>query len=332
MPWPRPICSRARDNRGCLVNAVRGNGVHRPNRPVNVLPASDAFLFWSIAAAMTALALAFALARLIVRRAPPAGARRHATNVAIHRSELADLARERAEGRLSDEQYAQACEEIERRLLSDAAGDCVDVSPSVSPRGTAIVLVVALPLLAFGLYMLLGNPAALDGTPIAAPTTTGGPEGVSARRDQLIRHLARNARDGRGWMLLARMDFEADRFDDAADSYGKALAASPKIAADAGVWCEYADALGMAQGGTLAGRPRELVMRALTMNAAHPKALEMAGSAAFEAREFASAARYWRQLLAQLPESSVQHRELATAVTRAERLTSVADGSPDAPR
>jgi hypothetical protein len=36
------------------------------------------------------------------------------------------------------------------------------------------------------------------------------------------------------------------------------------------------------------------------MNALHPKALEMAGSAAFEQREYSSAVNYWRQLLAQL--------------------------------
>ena len=109
-------------------------------------------------------------------------------------------------------------------------------------------------------------------------------------RDELVRHLARNARDGRAWVLLARMDFEADRFDDAAVSYQKALTASAKVAADAGVWCEYADALGMAQGGMLAGKPRELVMRALALDPAHPKALEMAGSAAYEQRDFAAAA------------------------------------------
>jgi cytochrome c-type biogenesis protein CcmH len=123
------------------------------------------------------------------------------------------------------------------------------------------------------------------------------------------------------------MDFEADRFADAAASYEKALATTPKVAADPGVWCEYADALGMAQGGALAGRPRELVMRALTLDPAHPKALEMAGSAAFEQQDFAAAAQYWQQLLAQLPASSLRHRELAAAIARAERLTLAASGS-----
>ena len=161
--------------------------------------------------------------------------------------------------------------------------------------------------------------------------TSDGPGDVTPRRDELVDHLARNARDGRAWVVLARMDFTADRFDEAAASYQRALAASRKIAADAGVWCEYADALAMAQGSRLAGRPHELVMRALTLDPAHPAALEMAGSAAYEQQDVTAAARYWRQLLAQLPERSAKHRELAAAIARAERLTLAADGK-NAPR
>ena len=131
--------------------------------------------------------------------------------------------------------------------------------------------------------------------------------------------------------MLARTDFGADRFGDAAASFQKALA-TPKIAADAGVWCEYADALGMAQGGTLAGRPREIVMRALALDPSHPKALEMAGSAAYEQREFAAAARYWRQLLPKIPERSPQQQELASAIARAERFALGGAGGQDTAR
>ena len=110
-------------------------------------------------------------------------------------------------------------------------------------------------------------------------------------------------------MLLARIEFDRDRFAAAADAYRKAIEASPKVARDPGVWCEYADALAMAQGGILAGRPRELVERALALDARHARALEMAGSAAFEAGDFAAAARNWRQLLAQMPDGTPAYRE-----------------------
>jgi cytochrome c-type biogenesis protein CcmH len=102
-------------------------------------------------------------------------------------------------------------------------------------------------------------------------------------------------------------------------AYRSALDASVKVLPDPMIWCEYADALGMAQGGRLAGRPRELIDRALALDPAHPRALEMAGSAAYEAGDFRGAARYWQQLLARLPAASPEHAQLAAAVARAEQ-------------
>jgi len=141
-----------------------------------------------------------------------------------------------------------------------------------------------------------------------------------AVREQLAAEVARNPGNGRAWVLLARAEFETDRFAEAAAAYERALAVSPKVARDPAVWCEYADALGMAQGGSLAGVPRSFIARALELNPAHPKALEMAGSAAYEARDFALAATYWRELLAQIREGSREHGELAAAIARADEL------------
>jgi cytochrome c-type biogenesis protein CcmH len=120
--------------------------------------------------------------------------------------------------------------------------------------------------------------------------------------------------------MLARSNFELDHFDAAARAYEKAVAADRRIAQDPGVWCELADALGMAQGGSLRGRPRELIERALGMRADHPRALEMAGSAAYEAGDYGGALSHWEPLLAQLPRDSEVRRELQAAVERTRRL------------
>jgi cytochrome c-type biogenesis protein CcmH len=155
---------------------------------------------------------------------------------------------------------------------------------------------------------------------VAIPATDPPDAGaLPVTRDALTAHVERAPRDGRAWVLLARAELEADRFQAAAYAYERGLATSRKAALDPGVWCEYADALGMAQGGRLEGRPRELIERALALNAAHPKALEMAGSAAYERGDFAAAARYWKQLLPQLDEGTSAHGELAAALARAER-------------
>jgi cytochrome c-type biogenesis protein CcmH len=122
--------------------------------------------------------------------------------------------------------------------------------------------------------------------------------------------------DGRGWVLEARRHMEANRFGEAVSAYEKGLAASRKVAGDPLVWCELADALGMAQGGRLAGRPAELVQKALAIGPTHPRALEMAGSAAVEAGDYARAILYWEQLLAQLPPGSGEHAQLSAAIAR----------------
>jgi cytochrome c-type biogenesis protein CcmH len=162
---------------------------------------------------------------------------------------------------------------------------------------------------------LVAAPA--PASPAAGPAAA---EPAGADRAALVDFLHHNPRNGRGWVLLGLMDLEADRFDEAAAAFEKGIAASRQVAGDPAVWCWWADALGMAQGGSLAGRPTELIERALALRANHPIALEMAGSAAYERRDFERAVGYWRQLLPQIPQGSPPHQQLEAAIARAERL------------
>ncbi len=199
-----------------------------------------------------------------------------------------------------------------------AAGAAAPAAGRAPGRRIGVAAALAVPLLAAGLYAWLGDFRAVDERRTVDAQAAVDTMPADLLRDDLARNVARNPRDARSFILLARMDFAADRFAEAAAAYANALAASPNVGRDPGVWCEYADALGMAQGGTLAGRPRELVAQALAQDPAHPRALEMAGSAAFEERDFAAAARHWRALLAQLPPASAEHRELEAAIARAD--------------
>jgi cytochrome c-type biogenesis protein CcmH len=85
------------------------------------------------------------------------------------------------------------------------------------------------------------------------------------------------------------------------------------------VWLEYAEALGLQQGGTLVGEPAQLVAKALALAPDDPKALDLAGSAAWEQRDFKQAALHWRRLLLQLPPGSERHQPLADAISRVEQ-------------
>jgi cytochrome c-type biogenesis protein CcmH len=167
-------------------------------------------------------------------------------------------------------------------------------------------------------------PSAGSGARSSAAAAIDSATAADAYARRLRKHLEKQPRDARAWAILARLQFEADHFTEAAQAYEKALALASKVANDPAVWCEYADALGMAQGGKLAGRPRQLIDRALALNPYHPQALEMAGSADYAQGDYASALRFWRPLLAATEPGSQPYTELAAAIARTERLAAMA--------
>lgn len=185
--------------------------------------------------------------------------------------------------------------------------------------GAALVLVI-LSLYAWKPWESAPNrasPAIATVSVLPAQGIVVPPGSIDKRREQVHRY----PRDGRGWALLAYAEFEAQAYAEAAAAFEKAVTVSRKVAEDPGVLCDWADSLGMAQGGSLVGRPSELITRALALRPTYPKALEMAGSAAFEQRQFAIAADYWRKLLPQMTEGSVGRQALETAIVQAEQLS-----------
>lgn len=210
-------------------------------------------------------------------------------------------------------------------------------APGGARRGAwiaAAALVLGLPALTFGLYSLRGDVGALDSERSALSEQwleDGLPaEGEASERlyAELERYLQRQSSDPRALVLKARLDVRAQRYDLAAAAFEKALAGTSKAANDAGVWVEYAEARGMAQGGTLVGEPLRLVQKALSIDAHHAQALDLAGSAAWEVRDFAKAAMYWKRLLEQIPPGSSRHAELSLAIERAQQRAKLSLPSP----
>jgi len=142
---------------------------------------------------------------------------------------------------------------------------------------------------------------------------------AETRYARLEQHLRWQPSDARARVFKARLDLRAERYEQAAAGFAEALAGRSRAANDAGVWVEYAEARGLAQGGTLAGEPLKLVHKALDIDANHGPALDLAGSGAWELGDFAQAAFYWKQLLAQIPPAQVRHAQLTQAIERAEQ-------------
>ena len=286
-------------------------------------------LFWVICAGLILIALAFILPTAMQR----AGESDHElederkeANIAVYRDQLSELDSDLRNGIVSDEQYGQDREEIERRLLEDTATSKTTktvTAPAVA-RNTAYLLGIGLPLVAVIFYLNVGSPNSLSETPqvASAPRQSAAPqersqEQIAANVDKLAQKLQSNPNDPQGWTMLARSYSSMERWSDATGAYAKATEQSPN---NADLWAEYAFATAMGNGRSLEGKPMELINRALKVDPQNAKALQLAGSAAFQAKDYKKAIDYWERILKQVPAGSEVGQAITERIDEAKRL------------
>lgn len=278
-------------------------------------------LFWIFFLVFIAVALAFVLPPLLRRNVSASKVNRKELNIAIYHDQLADLKADLDSGELDASQYEDARLEIEKRLSEDVPSETVTAAASQSIRWPGFVLAGAIPVIAIAMYAYLGNPNALlassvVATPDMQQDTQQGQHEVAPMIASLEAKLKKNPNDAAGWYMLARSYGATGRFADAALAFSKIAELLPD---NASVLADYADALAMAQGGTLQGKPLELINRALKLNEQDEKALNLAGTAAYQEKNFAQAAEYWRRLLKVIPPNTDTSREVAAAIAEAEK-------------
>src|SRR5438105_14327374 len=66
----------------------------------------------------------------------------------------------------------------------------------------------------------------------------------------------------------------------------------------------------MTQGRTLAGKPKEMIVRALSIDAHHKKALALAASAELHENHIDASLGYWQRLAAEYPAESDEAKQL----------------------
>lgn len=282
--------------------------------------------FFIAAAALAVGGLAWLLWPLL-RAEAGAGSSQSATTLAILKAQLAELDAERAAGRLDEAIHAQATAELQRRVLEEASGaEHAAQASHWRGRATAGVIAGVVPLAAALLYLRLGTPEALDPAALMAPAaqapmTREQIEGLVA---QLAARMEKEPGNAEGWALLARSYYAMERFGDAARAYERLLALTPDSAE---AMADLADALAMSAGRKIAGRPLELVQAALKRDPTQWKALAMAGTEAFERKDYRAAVDYWERLRAAVPADAPLAQNIAASIDEARK----AAGMPPAP-
>ena len=239
-------------------------------------------LFWSIAAALTAAALAFLLPPLLRRRTAAPDART-AANAEIYREQLEELGAELQRGAITKEEFERASREIEHRIVAEHASASPEPARHRAPLAAAIAIGVLVPLAAAVGYWQLGDRRALD----AEAMRQSDPKQLQALVERLVVQLQKTPDDAEGWVLLGHALNSLGRPERASQAFARALQLTPE--------------------------DRELLVEFI-------KSLALAGRAEFEKRDYAAAVGYWERILPFAPPESEFARTVAGSIAEAKQL------------
>lgn len=180
--------------------------------------------FWLTAALLTLAATLTVLLPLTRNKQeflPP-----EKNDLEVYRDQLREVEADAARGMIDAPSAEQARIEISRRILNAekaSAESVANIRKARSGRMLALAAVLAVPLIAWGVYPLFGAPDT-PSMPLAARLANS-PQNSSV--DELIAraeaHLAQNPGDARGWDVLAPIYLRIGRGADAVNAYRSAI-------------------------------------------------------------------------------------------------------------
>ncbi|MBZ9844308.1 MULTISPECIES: c-type cytochrome biogenesis protein CcmI [unclassified Mesorhizobium] len=272
-------------------------------------------LFWVIAAILT---LGASLAVLLpltggMKGASPAGDH----DLEVYRDQLSELDRDMARGLIQPGEADEARAEIGRRILRLGAvvqPDAAILKPARSAKWVASIAVLAVPLLSWGLYGMLGSPD-LPSQPLAERLAKNP---ADASVDELVAraeaHLAANPSDGKGWDVLAPIYLRLQRFPDAVTAYRNAI----RLDGDSAVrQSGLGEAIASAAGGIVSADAQKAFEAALKLDPANAKAnFYLAVGLAQEGKK-ADAVAAWKKMLGQLAPDSPWRSAVRQALAEA---------------
>lgn len=262
--------------------------------------------------------------------------------IATLREQLQQLKSLHDGGTLDEKAYAAAKAPLERKLLEHVMADPGAAAAAASPSAPApaarpswnlVGLCSVLVLIVAGSgYLWTGSPglpsAGAPGSQAAADAAQ--PHSMDDAQfaeavDKLAERLKNEPDSVEGWAILARSYARMGRHAEAVPAFEKAVSLAPD---DARLLADYADTVAMKNGRNLEGEPTKLVERALKLEPDNAKALALAGTAAFNRKDYPTAVRHWERLAQVTAPDAPFMDQLQSSIDEARKL----GGMPAGPR
>lgn len=252
-------------------------------------------MIWVAFAVLTAAAVLAVLWPLARARAGDPLAKEKA----LYAAELADIDRDVARGLTSEADAAIARTEAARRLLAaKPETDGAAKQSTFARRAAAVIALVFIPALAFGLYWLLGAADYPDQPLEARLKAPVNASDINVALARIEKHLADNPDDGRGWEVVAPVYLKLDRPRDAAHAWQRVIEIEGVNAERAS---SFGEALVYAEDGRVTPQARAAFEAALKADASEPRAQFFLGMADEQSGDTAHAIARYQALLASAP-------------------------------
>ncbi|MEK4033318.1 c-type cytochrome biogenesis protein CcmI [Methylocystis sp. IM3] len=287
-------------------------------------------MIWLVFALLTGAAVMAVLAPLAMR-----GEARDASaaDIAFFEEQIAEIERERDEGRLDPAEAEAARTEAARRLLrAEAAPKTGSAGSRKAALIAALAAIVAIPSVALPIYLRLGK-SALPDMPLAARLDAAPEKGdLAGAVARIEHHLREHPEDGRGYEVVAPYYLRTGQGEAAISAYEQAL----KLL---GATAERHLALGQARmivaQGQVTAEARKEFEAALALDPALPAARFYLGVAAEQAGEKDRAIDIFSKMEAEAPADapylSAVRQRLATLRGEGEAPESPFAQAPQAP-
>lgn len=246
--------------------------------------------FWITCFLMLGLALLILLPAFF-RKTSTDDVDRNKQNIKIARQRLTELQADADTGLIAQSEFAATREELEQTLLGDLDDASVEGTRHSHPLWAVLVTII-LPLMASGIYMMVGNPDALV-NPVTQAARLQSETTTTSLVESLESRAQKNTDDNETLLQLAQEYMSIKRYSEAARTLETLRARTGDHPV---LLVRNANALAMANEGKLGGRSIKLVEAALAIDPNQPQGLWLAGMAGFQRGDNQTALEYWYRL------------------------------------
>lgn len=253
---------------------------------------------------------------------------RDSINVEIAREREAELKHDLKQGLISDAEYDASRRDLEQGLTFDLSPHPEGSESQLPAPFTASIVCALIPILAVGIYLMIGSPEAVNVDSLPLNDTTPSSEmqpDVDTMLAQMKEQLKDRPDDVRGWTLLANALMGTARYAEAVEAYRVLISLQPD---NPEILIRLADAIAMTQNGVLAGEAEQLITKALTLSPDQPQGLWLFGIAAEQRGKFDEALMIFNRLLrmvANEPEVRIEVEAVIARIRQAQDQTPAID-------